>query len=115
MPMPCAIASRGVGEDDRLAVEQDAPGGRPSTPAIIFTSVDLPAPFSPTRTLTAPRRTAKSALLDGDGAGIDLGHPFEAQDDVGFVLSGGGVGHGLGPIVISTGVTSGGSPAASSA
>ena len=37
----------------------------------------------------APHR--EIGLLDGDGAGIDLGHPFEAQDDVGFVLGGGGV------------------------
>ena len=53
-----------------------------STPAMIFISVDLPAPFSPTSTLTAPRRTSKFGVLDRDGAGIDLGDVLELQDDV---------------------------------
>jgi hypothetical protein len=41
--------------------------------------------------------------LDGDDAGIDLRHLFEAQDDVVFDL----LGHRYGPTVISAGVTSG--------
>ena len=54
----------GVLEMHRLAVEQTSvPTVGCSTPAMIFTSVDLPAPFSPTSTLTAPLRTSKSACF----------------------------------------------------
>jgi hypothetical protein len=34
-----------------------------STPERIFISVDLPAPFSPNRTVTLPRRTSKLTCL----------------------------------------------------
>jgi hypothetical protein len=61
MPMPRATASA----DD--AKKTSSPSSRIwpcvgfSTPAMIFISVDLPAPFSPTSTLTAPLRTEKLA------------------------------------------------------
>ena len=105
----------GAEKDDRLAVEQDAPSGR------TFDAGDHLHQGRLARAVLADQDVDRAAphgeigLLDRDGAGIDFGHPFQAQDDVGFVFSGGGVGHGLGPIVISTGVTSGGVPVASSA
>ena len=74
-----------------------------STPAMIFISVDLPAPFSPTSTLTAPLAHLEIRTLDCDGAGIDLRHVLQLQDDI--VL--GRRAHGFGPISASAGVSSG--------
>ena len=63
MPMPCATASAVVGKRTVSPSSTMRPSVGCSTPAMIFISVDLPAPFSPTRTFTAPRRTSKVARL----------------------------------------------------
>ena len=60
MPMPAARAAAVVGSEIGLPSRITSPVVGCSTPAMIFISVDLPAPFSPTSTFTAPRRTSKS-------------------------------------------------------
>src|ERR1700759_5378345 len=60
MAMPAACASRA----ERKRVSRPSSSRRPEnsgcTPAMIFISVLLPAPFSPTRPWISPARSAKS-------------------------------------------------------
>ena len=60
MPMPLRAASAVLAKRTGLPSSRISPAVSCSTPAITFISVDLPAPFSPTSTLTAPIRTSKS-------------------------------------------------------
>ena len=99
----------GVEEDDWLAVEQDAPGSRAFDAGDHLHQRRFAGAVLADQHVDRPASYDEIGALDRDGAGIDLGHALEAEDDVSVVLSD-GVGHGLGPIVISTGVTCGGSP-----
>ena len=49
-----------VAEDDRLAVPADLPSSGWCAPASTLISVDLPAPFWPSRQCTSPARTSRS-------------------------------------------------------
>ena len=49
------------------------------TPASIFISVDLPAPFSPTRPCTCPARSVEVDVVEHGVAEEALGHPADAQ------------------------------------
>jgi hypothetical protein len=60
IPIPCAAASAVLAKRTGLPSIRISPAVSCSTPAITFISVDLPAPFSPTSTFTAPIRTSKS-------------------------------------------------------
>ena len=57
---PVSPRVRGAGDLDPLAVEADFALGGVTAPERILTSVDLPAPFSPTMACTSPRRKSKS-------------------------------------------------------
>src|SRR4051812_21320258 len=57
MPMPAPIASAGEENDSSRPSTSIVPESGFWTPYRIFISVDLPAPFSPTRACTVPRRT----------------------------------------------------------
>ena len=57
---PGGLRLLGVVEDRLLAVEQSRPASGRWTPARILTSVDLPAPFSPTRPCTSPAKSSMS-------------------------------------------------------
>ena len=106
MPMPCAIASPVLAEDDRLAVEQDAPGGRPFDAGDHLHQRRLAGAVLADQHVDRAAPHLEIGLLDRDGAGIDLRSRLRgAGRRPGRSL--GGVAHGLGPIVISTGVTSG--------
>ena len=48
----------------------------------MFISVDLPAPFSPSRQCTSPRRTSEVDAVVGDDAGEGLGDAAELDGDV---------------------------------
>jgi hypothetical protein len=63
MPMPRFTASPDEEKETASPSRRMRPSVGCSTPAMIFISVDLPAPFSPTSTLTAPLRTSKFARL----------------------------------------------------
>ena len=58
-------------ELDVAPVHQDAAFGQRLAPAITFSKPDLPAPPSPTNTLTAPCQI-EVRVLQRPGAGIDL-------------------------------------------
>ena len=54
-----------------------------STPPRIFISVDLPAPFSPMRPSTSPRRTARSTRSSATTPGIGLADADEFEPGIG--------------------------------
>src|SRR5215203_501328 len=58
--MPAAWASAGVSKWTGSASSHIAPASRWYAPVMIFTSVDLPAPFSPTSAWISPARSSKS-------------------------------------------------------
>ena len=58
--IPERLRVRGPSIVDRLPVELDLAASRAIAPLRIFISVDLPAPFSPSRTCTSPLRTSRS-------------------------------------------------------
>src|SRR5215217_2096782 len=60
MPMPAASASRGERKCTGRPSIAMRPSYWPCRPAMIFISVDLPAPFSPTRPWISPARSTKS-------------------------------------------------------
>ena len=97
MPMPWLIASAVSEKTTGSPSSRMRPAVGRSTPAMIFISVDLPAPFSPTSTLTAPLPDLEIGLLHGNRAGIDLRHAFEPQDDVRVARSCRASRHGFGP------------------
>src|SRR5450631_51933 len=72
IPMPWLAASRTEGNVIGLPSSKSRPDVGCSTPARIFINVDLPAPFSPTSTLTAPLRTSKLALSSATVPGNTL-------------------------------------------
>ena len=57
--MPCSIASRGLDEANGLPCQRISPRSALTSPARIFSSVDLPAPFSPTSACASPSATSK--------------------------------------------------------
>ena len=59
MPTPCCAAAVTLGSSTGWPSMSTRPEVGCSTPARIFMSVDLPAPFSPTSTLTWPAWTSK--------------------------------------------------------
>src|SRR5688500_20236078 len=59
MPMPCSMASRGLDGRSARPCQRIAPASGAINPARIFSSVDLPAPFSPTSACALPAATAK--------------------------------------------------------
>ena len=71
--IPAAFASAGVGSSAGTALSSIVPESGRCTPASIFTIVDFPAPFSPTRACASPpyrsketSRTAATAPNDFD-------------------------------------------------
>ena len=62
-----------------------------TTPPRIFISVDLPAPFSPTRPITSPRRDAQADAVERDDAGIGLADADELEKRLGHALHACGV------------------------
>src|SRR4051794_23651865 len=58
--MPSAAASCGLWIDTARPSKRTSPLSMLLMPAMHFTSVDLPAPLSPTRAVTSPRRTVRS-------------------------------------------------------
>ncbi len=60
MPMPCPIASAGVEKVISEPLTLMVPSSGFCTPYRIFISVDLPAPFSPTRAWMVPVRIVMS-------------------------------------------------------
>src|SRR5262245_50851097 len=63
MPMPAASASRAERKCTAEPSSRMAPSYSACTPAMIFISVLLPAPFSPTRPWISPAFRAKSTSL----------------------------------------------------
>src|SRR5215471_18414923 len=63
MPMPAASASRAERNCTGTPSSRMAPSYSACTPAMIFISVLLPAPFSPTRPWISPAFRAKSTSL----------------------------------------------------
>src|SRR5215470_3442764 len=63
MPMPAASASRAERKCTGTPSSRMAPSYSACTPAMIFISVLLPAPFSPTRPWISPALRAKSTSL----------------------------------------------------
>ena len=61
--MPAAVASRTDSNVTGASSNSSVPAVGDSTPARIFTSVDLPAPFSPMSACTSPWRTANDTPL----------------------------------------------------
>ena len=55
---------------------------RGNTPAMILPSVDLPAPFSPTKAWTVPRRTTDGHVVEGAGRPEGLPESADVQEDV---------------------------------
>ena len=67
--MPCWRASTGLMQDQLLAVHLHRAMARRKLPAIILTSVDLPAPLSPIRPTTLPGLDRQRNVVDRlDGA-----------------------------------------------
>ncbi len=60
MPMPAARASRAERRRSAAPSSRIAPSYSACTPAMIFISVLLPAPFSPTSPWISPSRSVKS-------------------------------------------------------
>src|SRR3954469_20627872 len=58
--MPRAAAARGSGSDTGFPSKRTVPLSMLLMPAMHFTSVDLPAPLSPTSAVTSPGWTARS-------------------------------------------------------
>ena len=59
MPTPAAVASAGDLKETSLPSNRYSPESGWVTPAMILTSVDLPAPFSPSSAWTSPDLTLK--------------------------------------------------------
>src|SRR2546427_292590 len=59
-PMPSACASRGDASRTGRPSSDTSPSSGCSAPVRILTSVDLPAPFSPSNACTSPRARPKS-------------------------------------------------------
>ena len=75
MPMPCAMASAGEEKLTSSPSTSMVPSSGFCTPYRIFISVDLPAPFSPTRACTVPRADRDVDVVVGDHAGEALADP----------------------------------------
>ena len=61
--MPRSTASLGLEIFTSLPSNLISPSSAVWMPAMVFTSVDFPAPLSPTRATTSPGRTSKSTSL----------------------------------------------------
>ena len=73
----------GVGDGERLAldaVDADHAAGRRGDAAENFIRVDLPAPFSPIRPITSPRRDRQRHAVERDHAGIGLADVEEFEE-----------------------------------
>ena len=60
--MPARFAAAGLGNATGMPSRVMWPSSGCTTPAMIFMSVDLPAPFSPSTAWIEPRLQAKSTL-----------------------------------------------------
>src|SRR5579883_500242 len=60
MPMPAAAASRGEAKTTPSPSSTISPASGAMSPAIMFISVDLPAPFSPRMPTISPGHTSRS-------------------------------------------------------
>ena len=89
IPIPAAIASRGAAE---LRRARRAGGSAPSSgwysPNTVFTSVLLPAPFSPRRQRTSPSPQRQVDVLVGDDPGEPLGETPDLEDRLGGLAHG---------------------------
>src|SRR5215212_2098110 len=77
--MPSATASVGLVIVTSRPSNEIVPESSGWMPAIVLTSVDLPAPLSPTRATTSPGRTSKSTLLSAWTGPKLLLTPFRAR------------------------------------
>ena len=80
MPMPTSIASVGDLNTRGSPATRISPSSGFCTPYRIFISVDLPAPFSPTRAWTVPGRIVSSTSWLAMTPGKRL--PMPGQDDL---------------------------------
>src|SRR5262245_41654452 len=72
MPMPRSSAARGLDRVSRSPCQWMSPPSGWTSPARIFSSVDLPAPFSPTSACAEPSATAKLTPLSARTAPNDF-------------------------------------------
>ena len=79
--MPFSRASGDAGETDGLAVEDEFAAVRGVTPARIFISVDLPAPFSPTTASTSPACSASDTPVECLHAGELLSQAADFEEE----------------------------------
>src|SRR6185503_5125057 len=82
MAMPAACASRAERKRVSLPSSRKRPENSGCTPAMIFISVLLPAPFSPTRPWISPGRSAKSTPRSASTPPKVLPIPFSSRRGV---------------------------------
>src|SRR5918998_1504613 len=101
--MPSAAASLGPVSRAGSPSQKISPESTGWIPAMHLTSVDLPAPLSPTRAVTSPRRTVRSTscstctgpklLLTALSSRIGVVTGFSLSPDAELLADGGRVGH----------------------
>src|SRR5437588_820673 len=102
MPMPCAAASFGEAIVAGCPSSSISPSSASTTPARIFISVDLPAPFSPTTAWTWPRPTSRCMRASACTPPYRFDSPriaTDAEPGDGLVPSPGGVSGSLLPFI----------------
>ena len=78
--MPCRSASIALRHCIGLPPSMTSPLSRCTWPERIFSSVDLPEPFSPTSTCTSPGRTCRCGTAEGMDAAVALVDAVGAED-----------------------------------
>ena len=102
--------AHGVGcprKDDRFAVEDNAARRRPLGASDDLHQCRFAGPVLADEHVDRAAANLEIGLPHRDGSRIDLRHPLETQDHIRLARARARLGHGFGPSVISTGVTSG--------
>ena len=75
MAMPRSLACRGLVKRTGSPATSDSPASGGNTPARMFINVDFPAPFSPSRAVSRPRRSVRPTPSNAFTPGKDLESP----------------------------------------